>query len=286
LITAKVRHILPSEGRDKGKVSLGELEEDGDFIRLPGHKERSTEEPLSTYRSIHTTGDDAGSDSDMSISASEEEVEPSESEEESTPRSAQQAALEALEAKLQKDPASIPTWMSLMEHTLKTTPPSSKASLARARAEIKISVLERAMRTDKRNKNSVQLRIMWLHAGSEIWEGDRLEYQWEQAVKELAIGNPDKQAAKFMWDEWLRWRISSAGRGTRGTANVEGVIADSVRVMENIEGELSKIKTLWRIALLLRDAGKGFCFSNCILSNGVVGFAERSMALFQAQVEL
>jgi nuclear exosome regulator NRDE2 len=139
-------------------------------------------------------------------------------------------------------------------------PPSSKSSLAKARAEIKLSVLDRAIRTHAKNAASIDLRVKWLNAGAELWDGDRLEKEWEQAVSALGgvtSGREDRKGLRNrMWEEWLRWRMASAGRATRKSAGVEGIIRDARRVMENLEGEMAKVKLFWRIALILRDAGE------------------------------
>jgi hypothetical protein len=164
-----------------------------------------------------------------------------------------------LEAALQKDPTSLPTWFTLLDQTLSTVPPSAKSSLARARAEIKLSVLDRAMRTHRQNKASVELRVKWLNAGAEVWDAEKLEREWESAVRELggqSNGEEQREGTRNrMWDEWLRWRVSSAGKGTRGAAGVEGIIEDAGRVLENTESELAKVKILWRVAVVLKEAG-------------------------------
>ena len=262
LTTARTRHLIPGSLDKKGKGRFDtDLGSQAEFIRLPSRHGRSTEEPLSTYRSIHTATDQNDiSDSDVSSAPGDNVASSSESDTESNiPRTAHQHSLAALETALQKDPTSLSTWYALLDQTLSTVPPSAKSSLARARADIKLSVLDRAMRTHRKNKTSIELRIKWLNAGAEIWDGDRLEREWEQAVIELGgYTDNDKGSEGLrnrMWEEWLRWRISSAGRGSRKTQGVEGIVRDARRAMDNIEGEMTRVKLLWRIAVILRDSG-------------------------------
>ncbi|KAF8530991.1 NRDE-2, necessary for RNA interference-domain-containing protein [Gautieria morchelliformis] len=277
LTTTRPRHLSSGSLDPKGR---GKLDPDSgsqaEFIRLPSRLGRSTE-PLSTYRSIHTSNDqDVNSDSDATSSAIGDVAASSSEPDTDTniPRTAHQHSIAALEASLQKDPTCIYTWYTLIDQTLSTIPPSAKSSLARARTEIRLSILDRAIRTHGQNKASVELRVKWLNAGAEVWEGDRLEKEWERAVRELGGHTVDNDEGRGlrnrMWEEWLRWRISSAGRGSRRGAGVEGIISDARRVKENLEGEMAQVKLLWRIAIVLRDAG----------------FSERAMAMLQAQADL
>ncbi|KAF8575509.1 hypothetical protein K439DRAFT_1398173 [Ramaria rubella] len=274
LTSTRPRRLLTSSSDLKGKDKLHpDVTSQAEYVRLPSRRGRSSGEPLSSYRSIHTTNDDdVNSDSDAS-SFAPEGVGGSSSEsdaEDTTARTAHQHSLAALEAALQKDPTSLPTWLALLDQTLSTVPPSAKSSLARARAEIKLSVLERAIRTHRKNKASVEMRVKWLNAGAEIWDREKLDKEWDEAVKELGGKGIDDTggsgARNTMWEEWLRWRIRSAGRAT----GVEGIIEDARRVIENIDGETSKVKVLWRTAAILKEAG----------------FSERAMGIFQAQAEL
>ena len=264
LTTTRPRHLLAGTHGQKGKGKPEtDIGSEAEFVRLPSRRGRSTDEPLFTYRSIHTSKDqDANSDSDASLSEQGDvAVSSAESDSESNmPRTAHQHSLSALEAALQRDPTSLSSWYALLDQTLSTIPPSSKSSLAKARAEIKLSVLDRAIRTHSRNSESIGLRVKWLNAGAEAWDGDKLNKEWERAVSELGgatSGNKDKNGSRNrMWEEWLRWRISSAGRSVRKSAGVEGIMSDAKRVMENVEGEIARVKLLWRIAVILRDAGK------------------------------
>lgn len=264
LTTTRPRHLLTNSTDQKGKGKLDpDLESQAEFVRLSSRRTRSNDEPLSTYRSIHTSKDrDANSDSDAYSSATgDDAASSSESDADSSvPRTAHQHSLAALEAALQRDPTSLSLWNALLDRTLSTAPPSAKSSLAKARAEIKLSVLDRAIRTHRQNAVSIDLRVKWLNAGAEVWDGEKLEKEWEQAVTELGgrtSGDEDRKGLRNrMWEEWLRWRIASAGRATRKSAGVDGIISDARRAMDNLEGEKAKVKLLWRIAVTLRDAGE------------------------------
>jgi hypothetical protein len=263
--TSRTRQFLPSS-TDKGKGKLDPAIEhssvpDSDFIRLPSRRGHSNTDPQSTYRSINTSKPEYSSSYSDAPSISEDGVSSSESgDEDNVPRTAHQQSLAMIEASLQTNPTSLALWFALVELTLSTLPPSAKTSLIRARADIKLSILDRAMRIDERNRDSVELRVKWLNAGADIWGSDKLEKEWEQAVRELGTRRNDKVKREFIrndiWNEWFRWRISSAGRASGKPSNLEGIIDDARRVLENVEGEFTKVKTLWRVAVLLQEAGR------------------------------
>ncbi|KAL0951362.1 hypothetical protein HGRIS_008066 [Hohenbuehelia grisea] len=175
-----------------------------------------------------------------------------------TKLTALQETLQSLERTLTSDPASIPTWLSLLSHTLSTIPLTSK-NATKARSEITLSILSRALHANESNTRSAVLRIKYLKAGHEIWSENMLQAEWEEALKVTGPG---------LWMEWLEWRI---GQGSRG---VNGVVEDSKRVLQALgvdeQAEIVKVRAFWRVAVALRDAG----------------FSERAMAMFQAQSEL
>ncbi|KZP04494.1 hypothetical protein FIBSPDRAFT_843925 [Athelia psychrophila] len=71
-----------------------------------------------------------------------------------------------------------------------------------------------------------------------------------------------------VWMEWLEWRIRKAVKG------IDGIVDDAQRVLRSLgdseDGEMSKLRVVWRVAVMLHHAG----------------YMERATALFQAQAEL
>lgn len=229
--------------------SKHEIDLVSDFIALPST--RTSTDPLSSYRSIETTK----SDSEDDASQSDRRASTDTDEDETVSRNAHQELLTSLEATLREDPSSIPTWLKLIKHSLADTPLTSKAALNRARAEIKLSIIERAMLADPKNRESIELRIQWLDAGSEIWDQTKLDKEWEMTVHELGDQKAPVSLKNAIWNEWLRWRISSVGRRAHDRTSVDSILDDARRVIENVDGDLAKVKVFWRIAVTLKEAG-------------------------------
>jgi hypothetical protein len=89
--------------------------------------------------------------------------------------------------------------------------------------------------------------------------------------------------------EWLEWRIRTGSKG------VNGIVEDGIRIFNTLglkeDGEVGKVRVLWRIATLFQQAGRlvrQYCrdIFNNICRGFHTGFVERATALFQAQAEL
>ncbi|KAH9947908.1 NRDE-2, necessary for RNA interference-domain-containing protein [Amylocystis lapponica] len=231
LAAAPTRRLLSTQDN---KYKYEEVE---GFLRLSTRRERTNDQ---SYRAI--TAPKREHDTDSSGSSSDEEEESVDDDSDTTPQTS-----------LQLTSASIPTWLALLAHTLSTIPIMSK-NAPRARAEITLSVLGRALGAHPRNATSRALRLRYLKAGEEIWHESKLRAEWEEALK---VGGEN------MWIEWLDWRVRKADKG------VEGVVEDAQRVLSALgDGEDAEMAKL-------RASGEL-----------VIGFMERATALFQAQAEL
>ncbi|KAG5647613.1 hypothetical protein DXG03_008966 [Asterophora parasitica] len=207
LAVPPTRRILNSEGTYKHE------EVDG-FLRLPGRRKGTAEE---TYRSITASKDDADSlseSSDASNHSSDDEG--SEDEDEAITLTALQETLKELEQQLTRDPTSIDKWLQLLSHTLSTIPITSK-NATKARSEITLSILARALAADIRNGTSKFLRLRYMKAGEEVWHESKVRAEWEDALK---FGGVE------IWMEWLEWRIRQAHAG------LDGIVDDAVRILD------------------------------------------------------
>ncbi|PFH54787.1 hypothetical protein AMATHDRAFT_134942 [Amanita thiersii Skay4041] len=222
-------------------------EEIDGFLPLPPHKIHDNHRAYRFY-----TRSSPSSDSEMDRGMEED------SDDESTPMSSHQAAIKSFEQQLSLDPSSIRVWLSLLEQTLSTIPLLSK-NATKARAEIATSVLSRAISADPSNKKSKILRIKYLKAGEDVWQEDRLQDEWEDALK---VGGVE------IWMEWLEWRIRRSRNG------IDDFIRDSIRAINalgsDVSAEFGKVRILWRVVMVLNSAG----------------YTERGMGVFQAQAEL
>ncbi|KAG6911532.1 hypothetical protein DXG01_011834 [Tephrocybe rancida] len=245
LLAPPTRRILQSGD------SYKHHEVDG-FLRLPSGRSQGVD--LDSYRSI-TARDDANSDSDTS--GASEQASDDETSDDEISLSSYQEKLKSLEQKLDAEPTSIETWLDVLSHTLSTIPLSSK-NATKARSEITVSILARALAADPKNGTSKILRIRYLKAGEEVWHKSKVRAEWEEALK---VGGVE------IWMEWIEWRIRKAGNG------VDGIVEDAARtlgVLRHQQDELAKVRVFWRIAVVFQRAG----------------FVERATAMFQAQAEL
>lgn len=214
-----------------------------DFLRISSGHHRSGDP---SYRSITHSKNDP--DTDESDWSEDESLGSSGSESDTTPVTSLQATLKELEEKLAAEPSSVETWLSLLTHTLSTVPLLSK-NAPKARAEIAISILSRALSAHPDNSRSKKLRIKYLKAGEDIWQEAKLLSEWEDALK---VDDAE------IWLEWLDWRIRNVKGG------LEAIIGDVERTYSalstNPDSELPRLRSFWRVAVAIRDAGS-FCLS-------------------------
>ncbi|KAF9270085.1 hypothetical protein L218DRAFT_976056 [Marasmius fiardii PR-910] len=252
LTDAKTRRILKASPRFLGAGSNSDrYREVNGFLRLPSNTKYASD-----YRSVEK---DNGNDSD-SNSESEHDQNPSLSDDEdSEPHrdTSHQITLKSLEQRVAANPSSISSWLALLARTLSTVDKDSKGA-TKARADISLSVLERAMSAHPRNALSTRLRLKYMWAGSEIWSGSKLTEEWERAVE---LGDAD------IWMEWLEWRISVG-------IDISEIFDCASRILAALDdseaNDILKVRLLWRVAVACQQAG----------------FPERATALFEAEAEI
>ena len=204
------------------------------FIPLPSRRPHLVEPE--NYRSI-IPSKDRGSESDSS-SASAVSDSDDDDEHTRTVFSSSQEKMRSLEEQLSIDPSSVSTWLSLLSLSLSQVPIASKNS-SKARSEITLSILSRALPTLPEGP-STRIRILYLHAGEELWTSERLAQEWEKA---LAPGDFSIFLA------WLDRRIRNGSRG------VDGMLEAAIRVFSSATSELERLRVFWRLTCALRQAG-------------------------------
>ncbi|KAJ7783652.1 NRDE-2, necessary for RNA interference-domain-containing protein [Mycena maculata] len=239
----------PTRSLVNATASSSKYEEHDGFLRLPS---RSANEQA--YRAIDKSNGNSDSESDSGQSDA------GDSSEEETPNS-HQVTLRTINEKLAVDSRSISNWLSLLSHTLLAIPTTSK-NATRARSEISISILSRALEAAG---NSSILRIRYLQAGEEIWHDSKLRAEWEDALKKVTSGPAAPSGGVEIWMEWFEWRIRKSNKG------ISAVVEDAKRALAALyHDEVAQVRIFWRLAVAFQNTG----------------FGERATAMFQAQAEL
>lgn len=246
LQSAPTRRLLASDQKYKYDEVEG-------FLRIRSGKARSEDQ---TYRSITRRSVNPDSDSSGSSESEREDDLTSDDEADATPLTALQIKLKELEQQISADPSNVHTWLSLLWYSLSNVPITSK-NANRARTDIAVSVLARALSAHPKNRNSTPLRLKYIKAGEEVWHESKLRSEWENALQE--VNDVD------VWIAWFDWRLRKGERG------IEGMMQDASRVLKSLQhDEVGQLRMIWRVAVALRDAG----------------YVERAAAVFQAQAEL
>jgi hypothetical protein len=211
-------------------------EEIDGFLRLPSRRGRPKDQP--SYREITLAKND--SDSESSEASSDGG---SDENSDSRPLTSHQQTLKSLERQITSDPSSIMAWLSLLSQTLSTVPYTSKNAV-KARSEISLSILSRALSSHPSNNSNRELRLKYLKAGEEVWHESKLRAEWEDALK---VGGIE------IWMEWMEWRIR------RGIKGINGIVEDAERILQSLgddeNDEIGKLRVIWRVAVTLQNAG-------------------------------
>ncbi|KAH9486618.1 Nuclear exosome regulator NRDE2 [Psilocybe cubensis] len=238
------RRLVPSSRRDTYQ------EVDG-VITFSSRKTPTGADP--SYKSIPKN--DVESSENSSSSESEDDL--SSEEDSDTPTlTAHQETLKALQQEVEAQPDAGDKWLSLLNQTVSTIPITSK-NATKARSEISVSILARAISASPQNIRNRSLRLSYLRAGEEVWHETKVKAEWEEALK---VEDTELQV------EWLEWKIRT------GNGGIDGVVDAAVRVLDGIgsKSEIAKVRVLYRVAVVIRSAG----------------YTERAFAMFQAQAEL
>lgn len=232
LASKETRRLTPSS-----KTLLKYEEADG-FIRVHSRKGKEKDQE---YRSIYITRGESRDSNASSQSGSE-----SSEDSDTPPMSAREESLRNLEQRVAKNPTSESDWLLLIQHTLNGIMPSSK-NAEKARAEISVSILERALSAHPSNVRSILLRLKYLRTGEVIWDLVKTRQEWEKALKD--VGSTD------IYVEWLDWVI-------RATPSFNSVVEDGIRATNLVassviddKADCAKLRIFWRITTFFRQAG-------------------------------
>jgi len=217
-------------------------------------RRHAPDDPLTSYRAITTSeARPHGTDSEHTDSVhgltSEDEDGPG-----GEPRihlTAQQEAIKELEATLTRDSTSIDSWFSLIRLSIAESPITAKRG-QKARAEISLAILKRALDAHPQNRTSVRLRVSYLEAGEETWKRDEQAKEWETALNTLGGPGIDLSNREMIWSAWLSWTMQNA-------KNVDDFLPCFRRafaVFNFEEAEVIRVRLLWRLCVHLHESGR------------------------------
>lgn len=232
LLAVPPKAMFPKSGNTS---DCGEV--DGILI-LASKKRQQKHEQL--YHSISSLKGDAES---SSSSEDDDGSSSGDDENDSPVLTSQQETMKLLEQQLNAEPCSVDKWLLLLSYSLSAIPILSK-NASKARSEISISILARALAVDPRNSTSSVLRLKFMKAGEQVWHESMVRAKWEDVLKTGSID---------LWMEWLEWRIRQAERG------IDGIIEDGSRALRAFHhdelDEIARIRIFWRVAVALQNAG-------------------------------
>lgn len=153
--------------------------------------------------------------------------------------------MKKLQQEVEVNPDSIKAWLLLLDQTLSTVPITSK-NARKARSEISLSVLSRALTASPQNAKDKHLRLAYLRAGEEIWHESKLRSEWDDALKFHDIE---------IYMEWLEWIIR------RGQTGVDEIVEGAAKMLKRVNSDSDKIRIFWRVATAIKMAGPFQCRS-------------------------
>ena len=188
------------------------------------------------YRSITLPkdADFGGSDSDS------EGIEDIESDDEDT-TDAYSAETARLGHILQEDMSSVPVWLDVIAHSASTNP------TAQGRADIWLTMLERAISAHPKNRQSDVLRLRYLEAMRDTQSPEE-ETAWERALLEIQSEN--------LWVEYISHQLEK-----HGPESIEKAVTRIWRELSSVDFGVDRkhraqLRVFWRAITGLKEAGQ------------------------------
>ncbi|KAG8953813.1 hypothetical protein FRC04_001443 [Tulasnella sp. 424] len=243
-----------------------------DFIALPALRSKAQESgearPITSFEHKEQEGEESdGSSSSLSISEDE-----GGDDEYTVPTNPTSTKISQLTSTVKSNPTSIESWLEFIEHSVSTSP------TAESKADISLSITQRALSAHPTNKFHPVLLARYLRSGSVIWSTAKLEEEWERTLDGVSKDGGALEETVDLWMDWLDWRLKA--KGAEGLEEATERLHSLVRREEerrqrrqqhpNLALEAAKLRFLWRMCVGIAEAG----------------YLERAVAAFQAQIEL
>ncbi|KAF8327904.1 NRDE-2, necessary for RNA interference-domain-containing protein [Cantharellus anzutake] len=179
-----------------------------------------------------------------------------------------------LERILAADKTNVNAWFNVIAHTASANPTPA------GRADIWVTMLEKAIDSHPRNKHSTALRLRYLSIIRAAKGSEAEDVAWKEALDDIQDEN--------LWLEYMNYRLQKSGIDSLA----ETLHMIRHRIRDTLTDERRKyyiqLRLFWRSVVALKEAGISPSSSDVIVFNPYPnpGYLERACAALQAQMEL
>ncbi|WRT64373.1 uncharacterized protein IL334_001305 [Kwoniella shivajii] len=187
---------------------------------------------------------------------------------------------------LRSHPDDIDKWVSYSQLHLRTSPESEtsihsadpgRLQTTRAKAEVTLSILSRALDAEEDNFTSTKLHLAYLKAAEQFWPNEKVTNRWKNVLRELGEKGKDEEGMMEVWLGYIAWR---EGQGFGSGAGVDEV----VEVYEECIGRLKDSRGSGD--LQAKEENLVYLFLRACIFLKQAGYSERALASFQALIEI
>lgn len=143
---------------------------------------------------------------------------------------------------LSEDMSSIPAWFNVIAHSASSNP------TPQGRAEIWLTMLEKALSAHPSNRRSDTLRLRYLEAVRDAKSSSDEDSAWERALMDLQSEN--------LWVEYISNRLAKHGPNDLETAVVRIWRELSKSNFDPERRHYAQLRIFWRAIVGLQEAGK------------------------------
>ncbi|KAK8866141.1 hypothetical protein IAR55_001292 [Kwoniella newhampshirensis] len=198
-----------------------------------------------------------------------------------------------IERHLRAHPEDVQVWIEysklhlrLSQETDRTTGLVDPATLptTRARAEVTLSILSRALDATEGNGWSTKLHLAYLRAAEAFWPAEKVTGRWKNVLSELGErgGQEIEEGMMEVWLGYIAWREGQGfGKEEGKSGGVDEVVDVYVECLGKLQGG-----AIAGSDLQAREENMVYLFLRACLFLKQAGFAERAFAAFQALMEI
>nr|ODN96674.1 hypothetical protein L204_03383 [Cryptococcus depauperatus CBS 7855] len=258
-----------------------------EFIEFGGSNRQNKETDIPAWRSItHTVSDD---DDERDIKAAIGSY--------TTLNQETVRKTIELEAHLHTCPTDISSWLTYSTLHLQSSARVKShgplgSAMTKAEAEVRLSILGKALDAAQENGHSVALHLAFLETAENVWPVGKVTRRWKNVLRQLEetdAGSEERVDIMAIWLGYIEWcqgpgfgRLKDRAEGDKEVGAVDEVVEVYVECLERLKGgigmglgeearEENLIKIFMRLVMFLKQA---------------VGYQEKALAAFQALIEI